>query len=113
MIFIPFSIGFMLDSHETIIQKYLNIAVDAIFLMDILITFQTPYVSRITNILATDRIAIAKNYVSFWFFIDFAASGPADYIARSVVESTSLASAGSHVSSFKLLRIGSQNCSEF
>jgi hypothetical protein len=88
MIFIPLSIGFMLDSHEAIIQKYLNIAVDAIFLMDILITFQTPYVSRITNILATDRIAIAKNYISFWFFIDFAASGPVDYIARSVVEST-------------------------
>jgi Ion transport protein len=105
MIFIPFSIGFMSDSHETIIQKSLNVTVDSIFLMDILITFQTPYVCRTTSILVTDRIAIAKNYISFWFFIDFAASGPVDYIAQSVVESTLVASNGSHVSSVKLLRI--------
>ena len=104
-IFIPFSIGFLADNDESSVQKSLDIAVDALFLLDILITFQTPFVCRTTNILVTDRTAIAKNYISFWFFIDFAGSGPVDYITRAIVELTSSASSASNISSIRLLRV--------
>lgn len=102
IIVVPYSIGFMADAEPNSVQGVLNKFVDAIFLADMLVTFQTPFINRIANVLIVDRVAITKNYLSSWFLIDLAASVPFEEIALSISEDSSQ---GSHIRSFKLLRI--------
>ena len=53
-----------------------------IFFGDILVNFNTPFEDPDTHKFSIDRLAIASNYMKFWFWFDLVASIPFDEIAN-------------------------------
>ena len=51
----------------------INRIIDVIFIIDIIVSFNTSYFNKEKNNFTTDRKKIAKNYLKTWFFIDFIA----------------------------------------
>ena len=57
----------------------INLIVDTLFLIDVVISFNTAYLDR-NSILIDDRRAIACNYLKSWFILDLSTSIPLDQI---------------------------------
>ena len=96
---VPFRIGFQSTPSTTTI--YVNTLVDAIFSCDIILSFNTVYVDRLTDLLVTDRNLIRRNYTAFWFWIDLTSTLPFDKIIQAGEESQS----NVHVSTLRLIRV--------
>ena len=57
---------------------YLEMVIDSMFIMDVVLNFNTGFYE--TNNIITDRIEIAKDYMKFWFWIDLISSIPYTWI---------------------------------
>jgi hypothetical protein len=57
----------------------INLIVDTLFLIDVLVSFNTAYLDK-NAILVDDRRAIACNYMKSWFLLDVSTSIPLDQI---------------------------------
>lgn len=78
LVFIPFQLAFdyEADIHGTLSQKFWSITLpimDAYFLMDIVVNFNTCY--YVDDELHQDRSDLAKKYLTGWFLIDFSSTG--------------------------------------
>ena len=78
---IPFSLAFdpSVASADSGVAITL-FAIDILLCIDILITFRTAYYDKNKDKYIDNPIQIAKNYVRFWFFIDFMTSFPFNYV---------------------------------
>ena len=77
-VLVPYQIGFDLTSEGDI--KNMEYFVQAFFVMDILLNFNTAYYWRGT--LVVSRVMIAKQYLKVWFWLDVAATFPYEYCIR-------------------------------
>ena len=59
----------------------INWVVDGLFLLDIILIFNTAILNEEYQIIE-DRCAIAKDYLSFWFWIDIIAIIPFDILVN-------------------------------
>lgn len=78
---IPLELGFDPPIAETIPWVIFNAFIDFLFLLDILLTFRTTYISSKTGIEISDPKLIAKNYIMGRFWIDFFTIFPFSYIS--------------------------------
>ena len=76
--------------------KIINAVVDSLFTADILVAFNSAYYDD-DYIIVEDRMIIAKTYLKGWFFIDFGAIIPFEFILGSI---------GSYNGLIKIARIG-------
>jgi len=79
MIFLPIKISF--QDGRTPLWDIADYFVDFLFLVDLVLTFYTPYYEN--TILVTDMVMIALRYLRFWFWIDLAAIIPFQLILPS------------------------------
>lgn len=75
---IPFELAFQNNMEMT---DGINWAVDAFFIIDILVGFRTSFIDKDGHEIL-DGWNVAKNYLKTQFTIDLIASIPIDYIAR-------------------------------
>ena len=78
----PFTLAFSDQVSEIEWYVALEWTIDALFLIDIFINFNTAYY-RDDFEMETDRRVIAYNYVTGWFFVDFISILPFDLMAPS------------------------------
>ena len=71
--------------------------------MDMIVTFNTSYYDTAQEKYITSRRLIAKNYLKFWFWIDFFSTVPIDNIAAVFTRSSSSLSA---IRAIRILRLG-------
>ena len=77
------------------IFNQVNRLIDAIFMVDILVSFNTSFFDQKENKFTSDRRLIARTYLKTWFWIDFIAVIDFELIIRSAMESnTTLAQVG-------------------
>lgn len=77
---LPFKTAFIDD--QTNGERFLDLGIDILFLIDIIINFFSAYYDNEENLI-TDKKVIAKNYLKGWFFIDLVTSIPLDFIIDS------------------------------
>ena len=94
---VPFLIAFLPDG--TILSN-IDLAVTAIFFVDIIISFSMPYQDRTTNEYVYSRRLIAEKYMQFWVWLDLLATIPFDTIAANTTSGPS-----KHVQGVRLIRI--------
>ena len=77
---IPFRLAFNVPSVQgwAILEATINI----IFIIDILINFNTAFYKK--GNLVTSRKTIALNYLKFWFWLDLVASFPYDWMMLAI-----------------------------
>lgn len=75
----PFHLAFADDLDQIQWLAIVNYTIDALFLVDIFINFNTAYKDEINNIV-DDRKTVAKTYLTGWFIIDFLSIFPLDLI---------------------------------
>ncbi|CAG9311863.1 unnamed protein product [Blepharisma stoltei] len=78
--FMPFLVAFY-DSENEIWQGF-DIAIDSIFIIDLLVNFNMAFYSE-DGELVTDRKIIVKTYLKTWFILDLTASFPFSFISVS------------------------------
>eukprot|EP01038_Epipyxis_sp_PR26KG_P011631 gene11631-15580_t len=103
---IPVEIGFSTTIFSG--SDVTNLVVDMFFMMDIIITFRTPYTENFSEYIIISSDIIATNYIQSWFFIDLASSVPFDFIFSSIsslqdIQSTSLIKI---IRAIRLLKLG-------
>ena len=79
VISIPFTLAFKLAD-----VKALDYTIDALFFIDILVSFNTAYMDSKTSILVINRKEIAKSYLKFWFWIDLLSTIPFDKLIEAI-----------------------------
>jgi hypothetical protein len=92
-IFIPYRLAFavaIVDTWEVVIDYI----VTAMFMLDIVLNFNTGFYSK--GMLIVSRKQIALNYIKFWFWLDLLASFPYDVIVESFIGKEDEDNAGSN-----------------
>ena len=97
MLEVPFRIAFVADQPKHFILNSLEAAVVVVFLLDVLIAFNTAYIEPTTNLLVTDRKIIAQKYISSFFLLDLMSAIPWDVTTFSNTKA-------SHLESIRVLR---------
>lgn len=87
MLVLPFKFSFYGEEENKIWDNF-DTAVDIAFLIDILLTFITPYYHNDKLVISLRRIAI--NYLKFWFWIDAISTFPLELIIDSGGQMVSL-----------------------
>jgi hypothetical protein len=75
----PFEVAFLEPAFNALFG--INRVVDVTFIVDMFITFMTPFVDPVLGIWVLSHLLIARNYLRFWFWIDFVSIIPFDLIA--------------------------------
>ena len=75
---VPFLIAFLSEGN---VVSNIDLAVTAIFFVDIIISFNMPYQDKITNKYVYSRRLIAEKYMHLWIWLDLLATIPFDTIA--------------------------------
>ena len=101
LIDVPFRIGFL--PLLSLASTPMDYTIEAIFLIDIFITFNVPLINVESNTLITDRLSIARAYLTFWFWLDFLSAFPFDSLAY--LFDNNSGNHGGLLASFKLIRI--------
>lgn len=73
---LPMRIAFEISTDD--FSFYLETAIDSMFIMDVVLNFNTGFYEA--NTIITDRWEIAKDYLKFWFWIDLLSSIPYTWI---------------------------------
>ena len=94
---VPFRISFVANQSKHYVLNSLEAIVVVVFLMDVLIAFNTAYIEPTTNLLVTDRRIIAQKYMSSFFVLDLMSAIPWDVTTFSNVKQ-------SHLESIRMLR---------
>jgi hypothetical protein len=100
---VPFRIGMSADAEGA--SKTFENAVTIVFIIDLLLNFNTAYAEG--QYIVIDRCLIAKNYLRGWFLIDLASSFPYEAFnawLEALLHSATSGDDSSHAASMKLLR---------
>ena len=73
---LPMRISFEISTDD--FTFYLETVIDSIFILDVILNFNTGF--YYSNTIISDRYEIAKDYVKFWFWIDLVSSIPYTWI---------------------------------
>ena len=92
----PYTVSFLNVNHISLTIKVIEYSIDTLFLMDIIIIFNTCIYDE-DYVLMDNRKAIALNYVRGWFCIDFMAILPFDVI---------MAASSKNVKMVRIARVG-------
>lgn len=98
----PFELIFLSDLKTQLSIRYVSLAINVFFCLDILLNFSTGYVTD--DRLVLQRAAIIKEYVRFWLWIDILATLPFDLIMESFGGMLSMAKVGKASKVFKAFR---------
>jgi hypothetical protein len=98
VIIIPYRIGFQVE--PSFGEFVFDSCVDCLFLIDIIVSFNTSYVDAATEITVTDRDLIAKNYLKMWFWIDLFSTVPVDTLV-----SQGMGQSANGLASLRLIKI--------
>jgi hypothetical protein len=101
VVVIPLRIGFSLK--PSLGPEVFDYFIDCIFFLDMVATFNTAYVDTITETFVYSRAKIARNYLKFWFWIDFFSTIPIDNIVQALAGSSSNLES---IHAIRLLRLG-------
>jgi len=104
VLIIPYNIGFQVEIPTW--RLVIDIFVDLFFAADMMATFRTAFINA-EGLVNTIPMAIRKNYLAFWFVIDFFSTFPIDVIVEAIVASSSGggSNAGTQTRALKLVRI--------
>lgn len=80
LVILPIELAFYSDDLHEPRWMFLNLFMDAIFMLDILINFRTAFINPYTEEVELTNKAIFRNYLSGWFVLDLISSFPIDYI---------------------------------
>ena len=84
IVVIPVRVGFTWQTTNFTAEWYAELAIDACFLTDIVLSFRTAYIEdspeQNTRVLITDWKAISARYLRTWFVLDLVSSVPLDII---------------------------------
>ncbi len=94
---IPFRIGFEIVTSTA--MNNMDYFLDAFFLLDMIVSFNTASIDPVTNKLITNRRHLMIEYAKFWFWIDFVSSVPVDDIIAAIVDTST------QLNSVRLIRI--------
>lgn len=88
VIIIPYRVGFNITPNQN--EEAFDLFITSLFAFDMLITFNTAYLDIQLEVLVFRRWKIAKQYLTFWFWIDLLAMFPFDGIANAAVANSNL-----------------------
>jgi hypothetical protein len=77
----PFNLAFGEEVDAVVWYVVFNYSIDFLFLIDIIINFNTAYQSELYETI-DDREKIAMNYIKGWFFIDLLAIIPFEVLLQ-------------------------------
>ena len=77
---IPFDLAFSNNNCNVTDQELANLAIDCVFLCDLVLNFFTAYMDEETGILQVFKTKIALHYLKTWMFFDLVSSLPWDRI---------------------------------
>eukprot|EP01038_Epipyxis_sp_PR26KG_P011621 gene11621-15561_t len=84
MIVVPWKVATNYETKDGIILYVLDQVTIGIFGLDIIFNFRTAYMDEKNDILITSWRKIARNYISFWFWLDIISTIPFSSIATSL-----------------------------
>ena len=101
----PIEIAFRPPSFEYTEFVIVNLVIDTFFGIDIILNFITSYFNPSTGDEELDPKAIAKNYVTGSFWIDFLSVIPFDHMLVDIVEDKIMLKSISILKIFRILRL--------
>lgn len=100
----PLDIAFSKETPDSIFQNPVSFAIDMMFLLDIIIIFNTAYYTEDMDI-QENRKDIGIKYLTGWFFIDFLAIVPFDVILNTTQNFNSLSRVARIGRLYKLVKL--------
>ncbi|XP_053423599.1 potassium voltage-gated channel subfamily H member 4 isoform X3 [Nycticebus coucang] len=104
---VPYNVCFLGDDDTPITSRHTlvsDIAVEMLFILDIILNFRTTYVSQSGQVISAPR-SIGLHYLATWFFIDLIAALPFDLLYVFNITVTSLVHLLKTVRLLRLLRL--------
>ncbi|XP_036125228.1 potassium voltage-gated channel subfamily H member 4 [Molossus molossus] len=104
---VPYNICFLGDDDTPITSRHTlvsDIAVEMLFILDIILNFRTTYVSQSGQVVSSPR-SIGLHYLATWFFVDLIAALPFDLLYVFNITVTSLVHLLKTVRLLRLLRL--------
>jgi len=101
-IVVPFRLAFYFfdDGNKSKWSEYSDLFLDALFVLDILVSFNTGFIDQKTFFLQSDRAKIVCNYLKSWFIIDLLAVIPFETIMKAFSQSDSAGSLDTDITNF-------------
>ena len=97
ILMVPFRIGWVSD--ESTAGAIADYCIDALFLVDIFVNFNTAYVDDVSEIMVYEYDRIARRYIRSWFLVDFICCFPLEVLMDDITVKSA-----NYFHSFKLLR---------
>ncbi|XP_019522638.1 PREDICTED: potassium voltage-gated channel subfamily H member 4 isoform X1 [Hipposideros armiger] len=104
---VPYNVCFLGDDDTPITSRHTlvsDIAVEMLFILDIILNFRTTYVSQSGQVVSAPR-SIGLHYLATWFFVDLIAALPFDLLYIFNITVTSLVHLLKTVRLLRLLRL--------
>ncbi|XP_023612686.1 potassium voltage-gated channel subfamily H member 4 isoform X5 [Myotis lucifugus] len=104
---VPYNVCFLGDDDTPIASRHTlvsDIAVEMLFILDIILNFRTTYVSQSGQVVSAPR-SIGLHYLATWFFVDLIAALPFDLLYIFNITVTSLVHLLKTVRLLRLLRL--------
>ncbi|XP_040851681.1 potassium voltage-gated channel subfamily H member 4 [Ochotona curzoniae] len=104
---VPYNVCFAEDDDSPITSRHTlvsDIAVEMLFILDIILNFRTTYVSQSGQVISAPR-SIGLHYLATWFFVDLIAALPFDLLYVFNITVTSLVHLLKTVRLLRLLRL--------
>ncbi|XP_029784989.1 potassium voltage-gated channel subfamily H member 4 isoform X2 [Suricata suricatta] len=104
---VPYNVCFLGDDDTPITSRHTlvsDIAVEMLFILDIILNFRTTYVSQSGQVVSAPR-SIGLHYLATWFFVDLIAALPFDLLYVFNITVTSLVHLLKTVRLLRLLRL--------
>lgn len=102
-ILVPFRLAYYPEDDDAWMIIYG--VIDTFFLIDIVVTFFTATLDQRSNVVQVDKKYLARQYLAFWFWVDFIAILPMDVIMRSGAEANILLRFAKIGKLYKLIRL--------
>jgi len=89
IIYVPFMVAFEVEVDLNVLEWHhvISFLVDAFFLIDIVLNFNTGV--EIDGVVVMERLAIAKDYIKSWFIIDMISGVPIDIVILTTGDTSS------------------------
>ena len=81
---VPIRLGFNMD--ETTFSRVITPIIDVSFLIDIILTFFTPYFDEMQQQTICNHREIALNYLKTWLIIDILSIFPFEFVLGNIVK---------------------------
>jgi uncharacterized protein YaiE (UPF0345 family) len=101
VVVVPFRVGFLSLQPANTDFDAMDYAVDILFFIDILFTFNVPFFDKANSRMVIDRREIARSYFKCWFWLDLVSTVPFDLLLLAIEGQSN----SQNLSSIKLIRV--------